>query len=80
MSAQKLQSVLYVDDDPDICAVVQSTLCLIAGLNVRTAGSGEQAIDLACELGPDLVLMDVMMRVLPVRMLDAGDPARYVGP
>jgi CheY-like chemotaxis protein len=56
-----MQSVLYVDDDPDICEVVQATLCLIAGLNVRTARSGEQAIDLAYEWRPDLVLMDVMM-------------------
>jgi len=61
MSTRKIQSVLYVDDDPDICEVVQATLCLIAGLSVRTARSGEQAIDLAYEWRPDLVLMDVMM-------------------
>jgi two-component system, OmpR family, response regulator len=61
MSTRKFESVLYVDDDPDICSVVQATLRLVAGLNVRTAGSGEQAIDLAYELRPDLVLMDVMM-------------------
>jgi two-component system, OmpR family, response regulator len=61
MSTRKIQSVLYVDDDPDICEVVQATLCFIAGLNVHTAGSGEQAIDLAYEWRPDLVLMDVMM-------------------
>lgn len=61
MSKQDIQSVLYVDDDPDICEVVQATLCLIAGLDVHTAGSGAQAIDLACELRPDLILMDVMM-------------------
>jgi two-component system, OmpR family, response regulator len=61
MSIREFQSVLYVDDDPDICEVVRATLCLTAGLDVRTAGSGEQAIDLAYELRPDLVLMDVMM-------------------
>jgi two-component system OmpR family response regulator len=55
------QSVLYVDDDPDICSVVQATLRLVPGLNVQTADSGERAIDLAYELRPDLVLMDVMM-------------------
>jgi two-component system, OmpR family, response regulator len=55
------QSVLYVDDDPDICSVVQATLCLVPGLNVQTADSGVRAIDLAYELRPDLVLMDVMM-------------------
>jgi two-component system OmpR family response regulator len=55
------QSVLYVDDDPDICSIVQATLRLVPGLNVQTADSGERAIDLAYELRPDLVLMDVMM-------------------
>lgn len=61
MSSPRLQSVLYVDDDPDICAVVQTTLCLIAGLNVRTAACGEEAIEQACSSRPDLILMDVMM-------------------
>jgi DNA-binding response OmpR family regulator len=58
---KKCQSVLYVDDDPDICQVVQTTLCLIAGFDVRTANSGERAIDLAYELRPDLIILDVMM-------------------
>jgi CheY-like chemotaxis protein len=58
---RKCQSILCVDDDPDICEVVQATLCLVAGLDVHTAGSGEQAIDLAYEFRPDLILMDVMM-------------------
>jgi two-component system, OmpR family, response regulator len=61
MSTRKIQSVLFVDDDPGICAVVQATLCSVAGLDVHTAGSGEQAIDLSYEFRPDLVLMDVMM-------------------
>lgn len=58
---KKCQSVLYVDDDPDICQVVQTTLCLIAGFDVRTANSGERAIDLAYDLRPDLIILDVMM-------------------
>ncbi len=61
MFQRKLQSVLYVDDDPDICEVVQAALSLTAGLEVHTAGSGGEAIDLAYELRPDLILMDVMM-------------------
>jgi two-component system, OmpR family, response regulator len=61
MSRQDFQSVLYVDDDADICSVVQATLRLVPGLNVQTADCGERAIDLAFELRPDLVLMDVMM-------------------
>jgi CheY-like chemotaxis protein len=61
MATRKFQSVLFVDDDPDVREVVQATLGLIAGLQVYTAGSGEQAIDLAYELRTDLVLMDVVM-------------------
>jgi CheY-like chemotaxis protein len=61
MSTRDFQSVLFVDDDPDICSVVRATLRLVPGLNVQTADSGERAIDLAFEFRPDLVLMDVMM-------------------
>jgi CheY-like chemotaxis protein len=61
MSKQVLQSVLYVDDDPDICEVVRATLRLIGGLTVHIAGSGEHAIDVAHEQRPDVILMDVMM-------------------
>lgn len=58
---KQCQSVLYVDGDPDICDVVQRTLGLIAGFKVRTADSGEMALDLAYELRPDLIILDVMM-------------------
>jgi two-component system OmpR family response regulator len=58
---KECQSILYVDGDPDICQVVQATLGLIAGLGVRTANSGETAIDLAYEVRPDLIILDVMM-------------------
>ena len=61
MPMRKCQSVLYVDDDPDICEVVRSSLCLLSGYDVRTADSGERAIAIASEQPPDLVLMDVMM-------------------
>jgi CheY-like chemotaxis protein len=59
MSARRCESVLYIDDDPDVCEVVQATLSLVAGLDVHVAGSGDLAIDLAFELRPDLILMDV---------------------
>ncbi len=58
---KKLHSVLYVDDDPDICVVVQAALTLIGGLVVDVASSGEMAIGLALQGQPDLILMDVMM-------------------
>jgi two-component system, OmpR family, response regulator len=55
------RSVLYVDDDPDICSVVLATLRMAPDLVVETAESGERAIELAFEMRPDLILMDVMM-------------------
>ena len=61
MTTRKCQCILYVDDDPDICEVVRSALSLLSGFDVRTAESGERAIDLAFEHRPDLILMDVMM-------------------
>jgi two-component system OmpR family response regulator len=61
LSSRKVRSVLYVDDDPDICQVVRATLSLMAGLDVHVASSGVTAIAVAHELMPDLVLMDVMM-------------------
>ena len=57
----KCRSVAYVDDDPDICEVVQTTLCLLADMDVHTACSGEIGIDLAYEKRPDLIVLDVMM-------------------
>lgn len=61
MSTRDFQSVLYVDDDADICSIVEATLRMVPGLDVQSADCGERAIDLAYELRPDLVLMDVMM-------------------
>jgi two-component system, OmpR family, response regulator len=61
MPVRKCQSVLYVDDDPDIRTIVRTTLCLIAGLETQVAHSGEAAIDLAYEKRPDLIILDVMM-------------------
>jgi two-component system OmpR family response regulator len=55
------KSVLYVDDDADICSVVRATLHLVPDLAIQTADSGERAIDRAYEFRPELVLMDVMM-------------------
>jgi two-component system, OmpR family, response regulator len=61
MNAAPLRTVLYVDDEPDIREIVQIALGLTQGLTVHTAQSGEQALTLARELRPDVVLLDVMM-------------------
>lgn len=52
--------VLVADDDPDILALVTFRLER-AGYAVVGANDGEQALQLALEQPPDLVVLDVMM-------------------
>jgi diguanylate cyclase (GGDEF)-like protein len=57
----QLRTVVYVDDEPDIRLIVQTALSLAEGVTVHTGESGEQALELARELQPDLLLLDVTM-------------------
>jgi two-component system OmpR family response regulator len=52
--------VLVVDDEPNICALLAATLRL-TGFEVRVAGGGHEALVIAEEFEPDLVILDVMM-------------------
>ncbi|MGI8981071.1 MAG: MEDS domain-containing protein [Pirellulaceae bacterium] len=52
--------ILVVDDNKD-SADTLSTLLRIKGHDVRTAGDGLQAIDVASEFSPEVILMDVGM-------------------
>jgi CheY-like chemotaxis protein len=61
VAERPLQSVLYVDDEPDIREVVELALGLAPDLTVRTAGSGVDALELLRRSPSDLVLLDVMM-------------------
>jgi diguanylate cyclase (GGDEF)-like protein len=62
MTAQR-NLILVADDDEDIVRFVEVNLRL-EGFDVATASDGEQALKVAYEKGPDLVLLDVMMPVL----------------
>lgn len=55
--------ILYVDDEPDIRLIVEMALKMRPELDVRTAGSGEDALSLLrwSEWQADLVMVDVMM-------------------
>lgn len=54
------QKILVVDDEPDILELVQYNLEK-EGFYVYTAGNGREAIDIAEQVIPDLILLDVMM-------------------
>jgi diguanylate cyclase (GGDEF)-like protein len=54
------ETILVVDDDPDIARFVEVNL-RSAGYDVSVASDGEEALEKAGLLGPDLVLLDVMM-------------------
>jgi len=54
------EQILVVDDDPDIARFVEVNL-RSAGYDVSVAGDGEEALEKASVIRPDLVLLDVMM-------------------
>jgi EAL domain-containing protein (putative c-di-GMP-specific phosphodiesterase class I)/DNA-binding response OmpR family regulator len=54
------ETILIVDDDEDILLVVQ-TILANAGYSVLMARNGREGVDMALELRPDLILLDVMM-------------------
>jgi CheY-like chemotaxis protein len=53
--------ILHVDDEPDIRDVVEFSLGLDPDLVTRGCGSGQEALAVAVEWSPDLILLDVMM-------------------
>lgn len=53
--------VLFVDDEPDLREVVELSLATVGGFDVQVAASGAQALKMAAEQRPDVILLDVMM-------------------
>jgi len=51
-------SILVVDDEPQIRRVLRTTLSF-RGYEISEASSGEEALELARKLKPDLILLDV---------------------
>ncbi len=57
----KQQQVLLVDDEPMMLKLAEAMLSQYLQVNVLTAGNGEEALRLANEMMPDLILLDVKM-------------------
>jgi len=56
--------VLLIDDEADIREVVELSLALDPGFVTRTCASGLEALPVALDWQPHLILLDVMMPVL----------------
>lgn len=78
---RKRSVVLVADDDPDILELVALRLER-AGYEVVQATDGEQALQLATELHPDLAVLDVTMPKLTgydvTRRIRADDATRQM--
>ena len=53
--------ILHVDDEPDIREVVELSLALDPDITVQSCCSGREALAVAAEWEPDIILLDVMM-------------------
>jgi DNA-binding response OmpR family regulator len=60
MTMAEVRRILVVDDDPDIVELLVLNL-EAGGYTVETANDGQQALDVAKQMLPDLIVLDVMM-------------------
>ena len=60
MAAAPLKKILIADDEPDILEIVGYNLQK-EGYEVHTAKNGDEAVDLAKKIKPDLLILDIMM-------------------
>lgn len=61
MNTKPLKRILMVEDEPDIQAVARIALEMVGGFEVQTCISGPEAIKIAPQFKPDLILLDMMM-------------------
>ncbi|HEY0331987.1 MAG TPA: response regulator [Rhodopseudomonas sp.] len=56
--------LLHIDDEPDIREIVEISLAVDPDFVVRSCSSGQEALPVAAEWQPDIILLDVMMPVM----------------
>lgn len=61
MMAPPLTKILIIEDDSDIQTVARMALETVGGFTVEACGSGKDAIEVAPQFMPDVILLDVMM-------------------
>jgi len=57
----KNKTILIVDDEEDVRAITQMGLEMSVGWTVLTASSGKEALKIALEQQPDVILLDWMI-------------------
>ena len=57
---QQKKKILLVEDDNTLASVYQQRL-ILEGFDVKHAENGEDALSIAVDYAPDLVLLDIMM-------------------
>ncbi len=60
MSESKQKTILLVEDDDNLASVYETRL-QAEGFTTRRVSNGEDALSIALEVKPDLILLDVMM-------------------
>lgn len=63
-SPERITHILHVDDEPDIREVVELSLGLNPNVVTQSCGSGDEALAVAAEWQPDLILLDVIMPMM----------------
>ena len=56
-----LERIFFVEDDLDIQEIARLALQMVGGFDVSLMSSGEEALEKAKDLNPQLILLDVMM-------------------
>ena len=59
--APSLTKILIIEDDSDIQTVARMALETVGGFTVEACGSGKDAIRVAPQFKPDVILLDVMI-------------------
>ena len=71
-----VRTVLLIDDEPDIRRIGELSLARVGGLTVHLASSGQEGVDAAARVQPDVILLDMMMPEMDGRATLAALKAR----
>lgn len=61
VTRQPLETILHVDDDDDIRVIIKLALETVGSFGVHQFASGQEAVDAAAAVQPQMLLLDVMM-------------------